>query len=207
MCEPCAPRERNICAACNCAACNYAVCNYSGGMTISDPASVISLPNGATPSIATSAFVADGAKVVGTVTLAEQSSVWYNAVLRGDSDSITIGERSNLQDGVAVHVDSGSPTVIGDDVSVGHNAVVHGCTIGNTVLVGMGAVVLSGATIGDEVLIAGGAVVLGGTDVPPRSLVAGVPAKVRRELTDEEVESIRANAEHYVKNAALHSGR
>ncbi|GAB2516723.1 gamma carbonic anhydrase family protein [Paramicrobacterium agarici] len=175
-------------------------------MTINDPESVISLSNGAEPSISDSAFIAPGAKVVGNVSIGEESGVWYNAVLRGDSDSITIGDRSNLQDGVAVHVDAGSPTVIGDDVSVGHNAVVHGCTIGNTVLVGMGAVVLSGATVGDEVLIAGGAVVLGGTEVPPRSLVAGVPAKVRRELTDDEVESIRANARHYVGNARLHAG-
>ncbi|WP_166983769.1 gamma carbonic anhydrase family protein [Paramicrobacterium fandaimingii] len=176
-------------------------------MTISDPASVISLPNGPGPTIAETAFVAPGAKVVGNVTLGEDSGVWYNAVLRGDSDSISIGARSNLQDGVAVHVDAGSPTVIGDDVSVGHNAVVHGCTIGDTVLVGMGAVVLSGAVIGDEVLIAGGAVVLGGTVVPSGSLVAGVPAKVRRELTDDEIASIRANAEHYVGNARLHSAR
>ncbi|WP_167131736.1 gamma carbonic anhydrase family protein [Paramicrobacterium chengjingii] len=175
-------------------------------MTISDPASVISLPNGR-PAVAETAFVASGAKVVGNVTLGEDSGVWYNAVLRGDSDAISVGARSNLQDGVAVHVDAGSPTVIGDDVSVGHNAVVHGCTIGNTVLVGMGAVVLSGAVIGDEVLIAGGAVVLGGTNVPSGSLVAGVPAKVRRELTDDEVASIRANAEHYVHNARLHCGR
>lgn len=175
-------------------------------MVVIDPASVIALPARGAPSIPDSAFVAPGARVIGRVTLGDQASVWYNAVLRGDSDSITIGARSNLQDGVAVHVDAGSPTVIGDDVSVGHNAVVHGCTIGNAVLVGMGAVVLSEATIGDEVLIAGGAVVLGGTTIPPRSLVAGVPARVRRELTDDEVASIKANAEHYVGNATLHSG-
>lgn len=174
-------------------------------MTVIDEASIISLP-GVSPMIDASAFVAPGAKVIGDVTVGRDSGVWYNAVLRGDSDSITVGARSNLQDGVAVHTDAGSPTVIGDDVSVGHNAVVHGCTIGNSVLVGMGAVVLSGATIGDDVLIAGGAVVLGGTTIPPRSLVAGVPAKVRRELTDDEVASIRANAEHYVGNARLHSG-
>lgn len=174
---------------------------------MSDPTSVISLPNAPGPTVSETAFIAPGAKVVGNVTLGEESGVWYNAVLRGDSDSVSIGARSNLQDGVAVHVDAGSPTVIGDDVSVGHNAVVHGCTIGNTVLVGMGAVVLSGAVIGDEVLIAGGAVVLGGTTVPSGSLVAGVPAKVRRALTEEEVSSIRANAEHYVQNARLHSGR
>lgn len=175
-------------------------------MTISDPSSVIVLSARPAPVVPESAFVASGARVVGEVSLGEKSSVWYNAVLRGDSDSIVLGERSNIQDGVAVHVDAGHPVRIGSDVSVGHNAVVHGCTIGNRVLVGMGAVVLSEAVIGDECLIAGGAVVLGGTEIPPRSLVAGVPAKVRRTLTDEEVESIRANAEHYVGNAVLHAG-
>ncbi|SEC14998.1 Carbonic anhydrase or acetyltransferase, isoleucine patch superfamily [Paramicrobacterium humi] len=176
-------------------------------MTVADSSSVISLPDRAAPDLHESSFVASGARIIGAVTLAEQSSVWYNAVLRGDSDSITLGARSNIQDGVAVHVDAGSPVVIGSDVSVGHNAVVHGCTIGDTVLVGMGAVVLSGAVIGDECLIAGGAVVLGGMEVPPRSLVAGVPAKVRRSLSDDEVASIRANAAHYVGNADLHAGR
>jgi carbonic anhydrase/acetyltransferase-like protein (isoleucine patch superfamily) len=158
------------------------------------------------PALAADAFIAEGAKVVGDVTLAAGSSVWYNAVLRGDYNSIEVGEGSNIQDGVAVHVDSDAPLKIGTDVSVGHNAVVHGCTIGNTVLIGMGSVILSKAVIGDECLIAGGAVVLGGTEIPPRSLVAGVPAKVRRELTDAEVEDIRENARRYVANARRHAG-
>ncbi len=177
---------------------------YSGSMSSADDDAIISLPDGRAPVVADSAFVAAGAKIVGDVSLGNETGVWYNAVLRGDSDAIAIGDRSNLQDGVAVHVDPGHPVRMGTDVSVGHNAVVHGCTIGDTVLVGMGAVILSGANIGDEVLIAGGAVVLGGTDIPSRSLVAGVPAKVRRELTDDEVESIRENAAHYVENARLH---
>ena len=107
-------------------------------------------------------------------------------MLRADSDAITVGARSNLQDNVSVHVDAGHPVTIGADVSIGHNAVVHGCTIGDGSLIGMGSVILSGAVIGDGCLVAGGAVVLGGTVIPSGSLVAGVPAKVRRELTDEE---------------------
>jgi carbonic anhydrase/acetyltransferase-like protein (isoleucine patch superfamily) len=159
------------------------------------------------PHLAATAFVAEGARIVGHVALADSSSVWYNAVLRGDYNSITVGERSNVQDGVAVHVDAAWPVTIGRDVSIGHNAVVHGCTIGDTVLVGMGSVVLSGAVIGEESLIAAGAVVLEGTHIPPRSLVAGVPGMVRRSLTDEEVEGIRQNAARYVGNAELHARR
>lgn len=148
-------------------------------MTIAPDASLLAL-EGATPSVHDSAFVASGARVVGDVRLEEGASVWYNAVLRGDSASIVVGARSNLQDNVSVHVDAGHGVVIGTDVSVGHNAVVHGCEIGDGSLIGMGSVVLSGARIGAGCLIAGGAVVLEGTVVPDGSLVAGVPAKVRR---------------------------
>jgi carbonic anhydrase/acetyltransferase-like protein (isoleucine patch superfamily) len=174
-------------------------------MTSENGASIIRLTGLDGPVISETAFVAPGARIVGNVTLKDGSSVWYNAVLRGDSASIELGEGSNIQDGVAVHVDSSSPVVIGRNVSVGHNAVVHGCTIGNTVLVGMGAVVLSGAVIGDECLIAGGAVVLSGAIIPPRSLVAGVPGKVRRELTDDEVDGIRKNAEIYLAHSRQHA--
>ena len=135
--------------------------------------------------------------MVGGVTLSEGASVWYNAVLRADGDAITIGVGSNLQDNVSVHVDAGHPVVIGENVSVGHNAVVHGCTIGDGSLIGMGAVVLSGAVIGEGCLIAGGAVVLEGAVIPPGSLVAGVPAKVRRELSDDERAGILRNAQAY----------
>lgn len=172
-------------------------------MTTPDPWSIIRLSGVAGPHV-DGAFIASGARVIGNVTLHPTSSVWYNAVLRGDYSSIELGEGSNIQDGVAVHVDAAWPVSIGRDVSVGHNAVVHGCTIGDTVLIGMGSVVLSGAVIGDECLIAGGAVVLEGTVVPPRSLVAGVPAKVRRSLTDDEVDGIRQNAKRYVANARHH---
>lgn len=172
-------------------------------MTIATGASVLSAA-GRTPALDPTAFVAEGARVVGGVTLSEGSSVWYNAVLRADGDTITVGVGSNLQDNVSVHVDPGHPVVIGQNVSVGHNAVVHGCTIGDGSLVGMGAVVLSGAVIGDGCLIAGGAVVLEGAVIPPGSLVAGVPAKVRRELTDAERAGILRNAQVYREHVAEH---
>jgi carbonic anhydrase/acetyltransferase-like protein (isoleucine patch superfamily) len=172
-------------------------------MTIAPGASVLSAA-GRTPTIDPSAFVAPGARVVGGVTLSEGASVWYNAVLRADGDTIMIGVGSNLQDNVSVHVDSGHPVVIGENVSVGHNAVVHGCTIGDGSLIGMGAVVLNGAKIGSGCLVAGGAVVLEGSEIPDGSLVAGVPAKVRRELSDEEVAGIRRNAETYRMLSARH---
>ncbi|MGM1016441.1 MAG: gamma carbonic anhydrase family protein [Actinomycetota bacterium] len=174
-------------------------------MTVSAGASVLALP-GKVPSIDDDTFVADGARLIGDVSLAEGASVWYNAVLRGDSAGIVVGAGSNVQDNVSVHVDAGHPTMIGADVSIGHNAVVHGCTIGNGSLVGMGAVILSGAVIGESCLIAGGAVVLGGTDIPAGSLVAGVPAKVRRALTDEERAGLVANAELYRRHLATHQG-
>jgi carbonic anhydrase/acetyltransferase-like protein (isoleucine patch superfamily) len=151
-----------------------------------------------------SAFVAAGARVIGGVTLGPGASVWYNAVLRADGDTITVGAGSNLQDNVSVHVDAGRPVVIGENVSVGHNAVVHGCTIGDGSLIGMGAVVLNGARIGSGCLIAGGAVVLEGAEIPDGSLVAGVPGKVRRELTEEERAGLLRNAEHYLAHIQEH---
>ncbi|WP_100810981.1 MULTISPECIES: gamma carbonic anhydrase family protein [unclassified Microbacterium] len=173
-------------------------------MTVSPEASVLSVA-GTTPALDESAFVAAGARIVGAVRLEAGASVWYNAILRGDRDSITIGVGSNIQDNVSVHVDRGHPVTIGRDVSVGHNAVVHGCTIGDGSLIGMGSVVLSGAVIGAGCLVAGGAVVLEGMEVPDGSLVAGVPAKVRRALTDEERAGLRRNAEVYLELAAEHA--
>ncbi|ALX66926.1 gamma carbonic anhydrase family protein [Microbacterium sp. XT11] len=173
-------------------------------MSIAPGASVLALPD-RVPSLADGCFVADGARVVGDVSLAAGSSVWYNAVLRADSAAIVIGPGSNVQDNVSVHVDAGHPVVIGAKVSIGHNAVVHGCTVGDGSLIGMGAVVLSGAVIGAGCLVAGGAVVLAGTEVPEGSLVAGVPAKVRRSLTDEERAGLIANADIYLRHLQVHS--
>lgn len=173
-------------------------------MSVAPSASVLGLPAGR-PTLHESAFVADGARIIGDVSLAEEASVWYNAVLRADSAPITVGAGSNVQDNVSVHVDAGHPVVIGARVSIGHNAVVHGCVIGDGSLIGMGAVILSGAVIGEGCLIAGGAVVLGGTEVPPGSLVAGVPAKVRRALNDQERLGLLANAEIYLQHQRTHA--
>lgn len=159
---------------------------------------------GKTPHVDESAWVAPNSTLIGDVTLGPEASVFYGAVLRGDVDSISLGARSNLQDNVTVHCDSGIPTTIGSGVSVGHAAVLHGCTIEDDCLIGMSATVLNGAVIGTGSLVAAGAVVLEGTVIPPRSLVAGVPAKVRRELTDEEFAKVQDNATHYVGYAKTH---
>jgi carbonic anhydrase/acetyltransferase-like protein (isoleucine patch superfamily) len=159
---------------------------------------------GHTPQISDSAFVAPNATLVGQVTLSENTSIFYGAVLRADVDSITIGPGSNLQDNVSVHCDEGFPTSVGSGVSVGHSAVLHGCTVEDDCLIGMSATVLNGAVIGTGSLVAAGAVVLEGTIVPPGSLVAGVPAKVRRELSDDEKVGVRQNATHYLDIAAAH---
>lgn len=157
-----------------------------------------------TPRLDRSAWAAATADLVGAVELQADSSVWYTAVLRADYDPIVLGPRSNLQDGVVVHTDVGRPAHIGAGVSVGHRAVLHGCTIEDDCLIGMGAIVLNGAVIGQGSLVAAGAVIQEGMVVAPRSLVAGVPGKVRRELTDDDVARIRRNADVYVELAALH---
>jgi carbonic anhydrase/acetyltransferase-like protein (isoleucine patch superfamily) len=159
---------------------------------------------GRTPRLDPGSFTAPTSVVLGDVTLAGRASVWYHAVLRGDCESITVGEGSNIQDNSTVHADPGFPAVIGARVTVGHNAVLHGCVVEDDVLVGMGATVLNGAHIGTGSLIAANALVPQGMRVPPGSLVAGVPAKVRRELTAEERELVRINAEHYVHLADAH---
>jgi carbonic anhydrase/acetyltransferase-like protein (isoleucine patch superfamily) len=160
---------------------------------------------GSVPEVADDAWVAPGAVLVGRVSLGSRSSVWYGAVLRGDGEAITVGAGSNVQDGTVVHADPGFPAVIGDGVVVGHGAVVHGCTVEDGSLIGMGSRVLNGARIGAGSLVAAGAVVLEGTQVPPGSLVAGVPAKVRRPLTEDEAAGIRAGAEQYVERARSHA--
>ena len=166
--------------------------------------SVILPFDGHAPRVDGTAWVAPGATVIGDAVLHPESSVFYGAVVRADSAPITLGAGSNLQDNVVVHVDGGVPTTIGAGVSVGHGAVVHGCTIEDDCLIGMNATVLNRAVVGRESLVAAGAVVLEGTVIPPRSLVAGVPAQVRRELSDEEVAGIRRNAANYRTLAARH---
>jgi carbonic anhydrase/acetyltransferase-like protein (isoleucine patch superfamily) len=149
-----------------------------------------------------SAYVDDSAQLVGDVRLGEHSSVWFNCVLRGDINSITIGDESNVQDCSVLHVQHDIPLVIGSRVTLGHSVTVHACTIEDRVLVGMGAVVLDRARIGEGSIVAAGAMVRLGTVVPPRSLVAGVPAKVVRELTDEDLELIDAHWKNYVAYTA-----
>jgi carbonic anhydrase/acetyltransferase-like protein (isoleucine patch superfamily) len=166
---------------------------------------VLTLPfGGDSPEVDPSAWVAPNATLIGDVTIREQASVFYGAVVRGDRDAIVIGPRSNLQDNVTVHGDLGAPVWIGTGVSVGHGAVIHGCTIEDDCLIGMHATVLNRALIGTGSIIAAGTVVLEGTEIPPHSLVAGVPGKVRRELTPDEVAGIRRNAQTYLELAAAH---
>lgn len=158
--------------------------------------------DGSVPDHARAGYVAPTATLIGEVTLHPASSVWFGAVLRADRAAIVLGEGSNLQDNVVVHGDPGTPAIIGAGVSVGHGAVVHGCTIEDGCLVGMNATVLNRAVVGAQSLVAAGAVILEDTVIPPRSLVAGVPAKVRRELTDDEVAGLQRNADTYVELAA-----
>jgi carbonic anhydrase/acetyltransferase-like protein (isoleucine patch superfamily) len=160
---------------------------------------------GAAPRLHSSVFVAEGAHVIGNVEIGEESSVWYNTVLRGDVNTITVGARTNIQDLTMVHVDRGThPTRIGNDVTIGHHVVIHGCTIGNRVLVGIGAIVLNGVVIEDDAFIAAGSLLTPGTRVPSGSMVMGSPGKVRRQLTDAEREGLLTSAAGYVLNAKLH---
>jgi carbonic anhydrase/acetyltransferase-like protein (isoleucine patch superfamily) len=159
---------------------------------------------GRKPELDPEAFTAPTSVVLGDVRMAAASSVWYHTVLRADCEAIRVGAGSNIQDNSTVHADPGFPALIGERVTVGHNAVLHGCVIEDEVLVGMGSTVLNGAHIGTGSLIAANALVPQGMRVPPGSLVAGVPARVRRELTQEEREVVRLNAEHYVELARVH---
>ncbi|WP_141014801.1 gamma carbonic anhydrase family protein [Nocardioides sambongensis] len=156
------------------------------------------------PEIDPEAWIAPGATVAGSVRIAARASLWYGVVARGDAEQITIGAGSNLQDGCLLHADPGFSLTIGAGVSVGHGAVLHGATIEDDVLVGMGSIVMNGAVIGAGSIVGAGACVTEGTVVPPRSMVLGVPGKVRAELSDEQVDGIRLNAEHYVHLAATH---
>lgn len=159
---------------------------------------------GHTPAVHPSVFIAPTASVIGNATLAEHSSAFYGVSVRADTAAITVGPGTNLQDNVVLHADPGFPCTVGARVSVGHSAVVHGCTVEDDCLIGMGATILNGAVIGTGSLIAAGAVVLEGTVVPARSLVAGVPAKVRRELSEEEFGAVLENAARYRELAAAH---
>ncbi len=146
-------------------------------------------------------FVAPGAHLVGRVELLEDANVWFNCVLRGDNEWITIGARTNIQDNSILHTDMGYPLAIGADCTIGHNVILHGCTIGDGSLIGMGATILNGAKIGRNCLVGANALVTEGKDYPDNSLIVGAPAKVIRELGEEALARHLASAQHYVENA------
>lgn len=154
------------------------------------------------PRIDAEAYVAPGAQLIGLVELHARASVWFNAVLRGDTEPIVVGAGSNVQDCAVLHTDPGCPLIIGQNATIGHQVMLHGCTIGDGALVGIQAVVMNNARIGRDSLVGAGALVTEGREIPERSLVLGSPAKVVRTLTDEEVERLRRGAAHYVERAA-----
>ncbi|MFC1618308.1 gamma carbonic anhydrase family protein [Candidatus Neomarinimicrobiota bacterium] len=158
--------------------------------------------SGKRPQIPASAFIAPGVDVIGDVILSEETSIWFGCVVRGDIHYIRIGRRTNIQDNCTIHVtELDYPTIVGDEVTVGHNVILHGCTIGDRCLIGMGAVVMDDVEVGEGSLIAAGAVVIPGTKVEPGSLYAGVPAKFRRPVSDEERQLIIDRAEEYIQLA------
>lgn len=156
---------------------------------------------GKRPTRPASAWVAPSADVIGDVVLGDEVGVWFGAVIRGDNTTIAVGARSNVQEGAMLHSDPGAPLTIGEDCTIGHHAVLHGCTIGDRVLIGMGAIVLNRAVIADDCIVGAGALVTEGKTFPPRSLIVGSPARVVRELDDAAVAALRVSAAHYVENA------
>jgi carbonic anhydrase/acetyltransferase-like protein (isoleucine patch superfamily) len=157
--------------------------------------------DGVAPRVAQTAWVADSAEVMGEVVMGEDASVWFGAVVRGDSDSITIGAGTNIQDASVLHADLNQPLVIGERVTVGHQVMLHGCTIGDESLIGIGAIVLNGAKIGKNCLVGAGALVTEGKEFPDGSMIIGSPAKAVRQLSPEQIEGLRMSAQHYIDNA------
>ena len=159
--------------------------------------------DGVAPRVAASAWVADTAQVIGNVVLGENASVWFGTVVRGDTEAITIGAGTNIQDASVLHADFGQPLVIGERVTVGHQVMLHGCTIGDETLIGIGAIVLNGARIGKNCLVGAGSLVTEGKEFPDGSMIMGTPAKVVRQLTLEQIEGLRLSAQHYIDNARM----
>ena len=157
--------------------------------------------DGVAPQVAASAWVADSAQVIGDVVLGEGASVWFGTVVRGDADRITIGAGSNVQDASVLHADIGKPLTIGENVTVGHQVMLHGCTIGDESLIGIGAIVLNGAKIGRHCLVGAGALVTEGKEFPDGSMIIGSPAKAVRQLTPEQIKGLKLSAQHYMDNA------
>lgn len=156
------------------------------------------------PTIGKDVFIADGARIMGDVTLGEQVGVWYNAVIRGDEAPIVIGDRTNVQDNVVMHGMEGVATIVGSEVTIGHGAIVHGCTVKDHTLIGMGSIILDHAVVGSNCIVGAGALVPGGMVVPDGSLVVGVPAKVVRQLTEKEIEHLTVSADIYVQARDWH---
>ena len=154
-----------------------------------------------TPSIHPTAWIADSAQVIGKVGLAEDVGIWFGVVIRGDTELITVGKGSNIQENCVLHTDHGKPLVIGENVTVGHQVTLHGCTIGNNSLIGIAAVVLNGAKIGNNCLVGAGALVTEGKEFPDGSMIIGSPAKAVKQLSPEQIEGLKSSAEHYVENA------
>jgi carbonic anhydrase/acetyltransferase-like protein (isoleucine patch superfamily) len=154
---------------------------------------------GIKPGLHETVFVADGVRIIGEVNIQQECSIWYNAVLRGDLAPIQIGQRTNIQDGTIGHVNDNQPLLIGDDVSVGHGAIIHGCTIGRGALIGMGAIILNGAIIGEYALIGAGSIVTENQIIPPYTLSLGSPAKVVRELTADDLNRMKVTTDSYVR--------
>ncbi|WP_305045618.1 gamma carbonic anhydrase family protein [Geoalkalibacter sp.] len=153
----------------------------------------------AVPRLEGEVFIEESARVIGDVQIGHQSSLWFNVVVRGDVNFIRIGERTNIQDGSVIHVTRGThPTILGNDVTVGHKVALHGCTIGDRCLIGIGAIILDGAVIGDDCLIAAGSVVAPGTHIPPGHLALGSPARVKRALGEKEIEHLKLSADNYI---------
>jgi len=162
---------------------------------------------GRRPKVATDCFVAENATISGDVELEEGSSVWFGASLRAEYEKVRLGVRSNVQDNCAVHTDAGYPCTIGQNVSIGHGAIIHGAMIDSNCLIGMGAILLNGSKIGSNSIVGAGALVVQGSEIPERSLVLGSPAKVKRPVTDEEIKGISQNVEHYFGFRALYLSR
>lgn len=158
--------------------------------------------DGITPKLAEDVWIAPSAAVMGNVEMGPQSSVWFGAVIRGDNDLISIGARSNIQDNSVLHTDPGMPLDIGEDVIVGHQVMLHGCTIGNNTLIGIGATVLNGAKIGNNCLIGAHALITEGKEIPDNSMVVGAPGKIIRTLNEQQIQMLKLNADVYVHNAA-----
>lgn len=165
---------------------------------------MIKAVNGKEPIICASSFVAENAAVVGEVTIGDNSSIWYGVAIRSDMDKTTIGNNTNIQENSTVHNDFGIPTIIGDSVTIGHNCVIHGCEISDNVLIGMGSIILNGAKIGKNTIIGAGSLVTQNKEIPEGVLCMGSPAKVIRELSEEEKLSITQSAKHYIELAEIH---